>query len=103
MLTIRRKFDYFGAVLVLVSGTTAGLGLMGVSDLSKSLSDGVILTKSLHYQSDADMMHDALRGDVYQALHAARENPGLRAEIEASLADNLKQFNSDVQRNLELS
>jgi methyl-accepting chemotaxis protein len=48
------------------------------------------------------MMHDALRGDVYQALHAARTAPSTRASIEEDLKKHLDNLKKDVADNKAL-
>jgi methyl-accepting chemotaxis protein len=57
-----------GVLLVVVVGAVA---LQGLSQVDTAVGDALVYTRALRNQGDADMMHDALRGDVYAARLAA--------------------------------
>ncbi|MBL8806758.1 MAG: methyl-accepting chemotaxis protein, partial [Rhodospirillales bacterium] len=88
---------------MLAIATTAGaggVGLWSVSTLNGHMDEVVDIAKALRRQGDADMMHDALRSDVYRALYAAEAAPDQRAEIEKDAAEHLDRFRVDMRDNL---
>src|SRR3712207_6276112 len=102
MRSIRAKFAAVAALLFVVSGGSGGVAIWGNGALSEALAQNTVLASALRSQGSADMMHDALRGDVYRALHAARTEPGARTEIEADLKKHLAQLKKDVADNKAL-
>ncbi len=92
-MTIRQRMlalsliGVFFVVLVGVIGYGAIARLDGVAH-------GLTRTGSaLRSQLEADMMHDALRADVYRAMLAATQpRPGERAAIQADTAEHVKLF-----------
>jgi len=54
------------------TATVGGVGWWGLQALSLTMDDTVIATQATQAATMGDMMHDALRGDVFQALMYAR-------------------------------
>ncbi|HZH50437.1 MAG TPA: methyl-accepting chemotaxis protein [Microvirga sp.] len=103
MRSLRAKFISITGLMLLV-GLGAGVGSMwGNAVLTDSISRNLVLAQATRNQGSADMMHDALRGDVYRALHAARVEPTLRPQIEADLKDHLAQLRRNVDENRGLA
>lgn len=73
-----------GILLVLIIGT---LSVYSKLKVDAALEANAVLTTALRNHSEADMMHDALRGDVYESVLAG--NRGDAAQIKESL----KEFN----------
>jgi methyl-accepting chemotaxis protein len=99
----RLRFLLMSAVLLSAAVGSAAIGFWSNSELSHSISESALLARVLRNQGDADMMHDAVRGDVYRALHAARELPSQRAEVEEQLAKHLAWFQRVTAENKALS
>jgi methyl-accepting chemotaxis protein len=62
-----------------------------------------VITTALRNQTDADMMHDALRADCLSALHAASTKDAAAAEeVKKELGEHTKIFREAVTANREL-
>jgi methyl-accepting chemotaxis protein len=102
MRSIRAKFAVVAGLLFTVSTASGWIGTWSNGALSEALEHNTVLASALRNQGSADMMHDALRGDVYRALHAARAEPAARAAIEADLKEHLEKLRKDVSENKAL-
>jgi methyl-accepting chemotaxis protein len=103
MRSLKAKFVIITS-LMLVVGLGAGISAVwSNAALTSSISKNLILAHATRNQGSADMMHDALRGDVYRALHAARVEPTLRPHIEEELNDHLAQLRQDIDENKRLA
>src|SRR4051812_33760775 len=92
MKTLRAQFIVITGLMLTV-GVGAGISaIWGNAVLTNSIAQNLILAQATRNQGSADMMHDALRGDVYRALHAARIEPTSRASINAELHNHLAQL-----------
>jgi methyl-accepting chemotaxis protein len=95
--TIRRQ------LLAMTLIGTAGTALMGAGaylGFTRSATGTEALvraTQAQRFQMDADMMHDAIRGDVLSALLAAarRDSAGWQ-EADASLVEHLARFRTSL-------
>ena len=103
MRSIRAKFTLVAAVMFVVTAASGWITSWSNGALTEALELNTILASALRNQGSADMMHDALRGDVFRALHAARAEPGARASIEADLKDHLETLREDVAKNKTLA
>jgi methyl-accepting chemotaxis protein len=89
---------------MLTVGLGAGISaLWSNAALTDSISQNLVLAHATRNQGAADMMHDALRGDVYRALHAARVDPTLRPRIHEDLNDHLAQLRRNIDENKGLA
>ncbi|MFN8548136.1 MAG: methyl-accepting chemotaxis protein [Candidatus Eisenbacteria bacterium] len=90
----------FALGLIAVIGITSRHELSGVA---KSIHEMSIMQSASRNQADADMMHDALRGDVMAALLAS-EGHGLatRAEVESDLRDHAEHFRDMIKEILAM-
>jgi methyl-accepting chemotaxis protein len=89
---------------MLTVGLGAGISaLWSNAALTSSISQNLILAHATRNQGSADLMHDALRGDVYRALHAARVDRTLRPDIEEDLNDHLAQLRRDIDESKKLA
>jgi len=81
MRSLRAKFVLITGLL-LVTGVGSGVSsLWSNAVLTESIAQNVILARATSNQSSADVMHAALKGDVYRALHAGRVEPTLRESV----------------------
>src|SRR5690606_16126287 len=84
-----------GLGLVLAMGTA---GYLTVSRLNQATAAITTDGSALRHQLQADMMHDALRGDVLSALMAGQQ-PGFaqQAEVEADLHEHADTFRTAIE------
>ncbi|TDP74032.1 methyl-accepting chemotaxis protein [Roseateles toxinivorans] len=85
-----------GAALALVVG---GIGLLASANLGTAIDDAIQSGQALQASQEADMMHDAIRGDGQLALFGAlQKSPERIAEAEKGLADHGATFNKALER-----
>lgn len=92
-LTVRQKLRFIGALGVLGIVAITALAVISQNRLSSAIDRQVVTARALKNQVEMDMMHDALRGDVYGALlaqsdeerNAARADVAEHAELMRSL------------------
>lgn len=101
------KARLFGAGLLALCGVLAtfGTGYYGLTQSNHGLEASITATSAVLNQKHADMMHDALRGDVLYALQTGPDGPAeLRREISADLASHVEDFtvSIDTLRSLDL-
>ncbi len=97
METVRAKLAALAAASLMVAlaiGVAGYWGIQGVDDdLASTAEAGVILRNHL----EADMMHDALRGDVLAALLAS--SPSERDQVRRDLAEHSRNFRERLLAN----
>jgi methyl-accepting chemotaxis protein len=102
-LTVRQK-------LMLLAGTTGVILLatavaveLAFARVTARNAEVAMITTAGDNHADADMMHDALRGDVLEALLAAKNSSAAGvANAAKDLADHEKQFRSAIAANKAL-
>ena len=96
-LTIRQKmlaFSLLGLVFVL---TVGGIGYAAVSRLADSAQRITATSSALKHQMQADMMHDALRGDALRAMLAgSRKEAAEQAPVQAEMDEHVKEFRTSI-------
>ncbi|HAF79680.1 MAG TPA: methyl-accepting chemotaxis protein, partial [Brevundimonas sp.] len=93
----------WGAVLLLSVGT-AGLGLKMNADLGDALDRATVSASILRNHMQADMMHDALRSDVFGALLSSDPANGVDpAEMKAGMKEHRETFEAAVAENTRLA
>jgi len=94
-MKLRSQILALGLSGALLAGLAGGIGLFTSSRLGDSLSAAVQGSHALHASQDADMMHDALRGDAQLALLGALEKNADRvAEAQTGLKEHAERFDS---------
>ncbi|MEY4428275.1 MAG: hypothetical protein RLZZ182_964 [Pseudomonadota bacterium] len=71
-MTLRHLLLSLAALSVGITTTVGAVGGWGLSALGHAMDDTVVATEATQNATMGDMAHDALRGDVYQALLAAQ-------------------------------
>jgi methyl-accepting chemotaxis protein len=71
-LTLRHRLITVTAMGLLFVTMIAGTGYWVITQITGAMSGIVTTSTALRQQMQADMMHDALRADVYAALYAGR-------------------------------
>ncbi len=91
-LSIRKLLIAYSVIAVVWVAVVGMVGYRSTSLISASLEDVANVQTAMRLQLDADMMHDAIRGDALGALLAARDG---QVEKEAEI---LKEFNGHLTR-----
>ena len=67
-MKLRNQILSLGLVGLLMACLVGGIGLFNAGRMADAIDDSVNMGSALHHSQEADMMHDALRGDVLLAL-----------------------------------
>ncbi len=104
-MTVRRILNTIVSVNLVMTLCVSALGFWGITVLSKELEEAAVSTQLLKLAGDADMMHDALRGDVFGALLSQSKLEGLPSadEVALDIKDHEKTFLDSVQELKELA
>ncbi|MEZ5702735.1 MAG: methyl-accepting chemotaxis protein [Burkholderiaceae bacterium] len=90
---IRGKLLGFSAMALTLVVAAGGAGWWAVDRLSEASKDVSVISEALKQQQSADMMHDAIRGDMLAAVLAAAQGDLARAkEVKAEEAEHSKTF-----------
>ncbi len=96
-ISIRSKFVFLGSALVFASFIMAFL----VYENLQLSAQGRIATVVIQRHMDADMKHDGIRGNVYQALLAAKiSDPGMLKDAQGTVNEMSAGFAKNVDENL---
>ena len=88
-MKLRTQILAFGLAGAALAAVVGGIGLVASSQLGGSIDDAVLAGAALQSSQEADMMHDAIRGDAQLAYIGALENDTARvAEAEKGLKDH---------------
>ncbi|HEU4826344.1 MAG TPA: MCP four helix bundle domain-containing protein, partial [Dongiaceae bacterium] len=101
-LSIRQKFFGFGGLMGAVAFVIGAIGYWGIVSQAEELGDVVVTSQALRNHMEGDMMHDALRADVINALHAALTDKSALTQIQADLDDHVKNFREHIDANKAL-
>jgi methyl-accepting chemotaxis protein len=90
-LRVRIKVNLLGLIGVGALILVGGVGIWGVKELSDAISQTSALTALTHHHMTCDMMHDAMRADVLQALRIGpKAQPQDKQEVLKDVADHAK-------------
>ena len=97
-LSVRGKLTAVAVVGLLFTLAISGSALVGFKRMTASHAASVVLSDAQRLFQDGDMMHDALRADVYRALlAAATDAPAAdRSAIAADTTGHATRFRSDI-------
>ena len=96
-MKMRTQILNFGLAGLALATLVAGVGFMTNRLLSSAIDATVMTGVALQASLQADMMHDAVRGDTQRALVGAlRGDTGLIDEAEKDLADHAQNFNDTL-------
>jgi methyl-accepting chemotaxis protein len=105
-MKLRTQILAFGLAGAALAAVVGGIGLVASSQLGGSIDDAVLAGVALQSSQEADMMHDAIRGDAQLAYMGALENDRARiAEAEKGLKVHAETFAAalDKLQNLPLN
>ncbi len=92
-MKLRTQIIGFGLAGTLLAGLTGGIGLYASSRLGGALDDAIQASVALQTSQEADMMHDAVRGDAQLAILGAMEkSPAQVAEADKGLKEHAETF-----------
>lgn len=94
--TISKQLIVFMAGSALLVVAIGAAGLHSAWRMSSSLADASLSTSAIRAQLEADMMHDAMRGDFYRALARGGADAGVAAEIRADLQVHAAKFREQL-------
>ena len=98
-MSLRTRLLFAGIAAVFAILVTAGVALYGMTRSNAGLDISITSTSAVLNQKQADMMHDALRGDVLFALVTGPDGPKEDQEaIKTDLADHVASFEESITR-----
>ncbi len=71
--------------------------LLSINKIKNAKNDITNASFALSYIQDADMMHDAIRGDIYRSLQIDKSNDDFVFEAKNELTAHLTTFNEDIE------
>ena len=95
--TIARKLTAFSLLSLAFVLVVAGTGGWAIASLTQAANDIADSNAALHSQMQADMAHDALRGDVLAALLAGtNQNAAAEPRIRAKMQQHMAAFRASL-------
>lgn len=99
-LTIAKKLLLMGALIVVSCAGLSLAGFWGLVQLEGTVASITVNTAAVRNHMQADMMHDALRGDVLEALRIGEKGTAEeKQEIQKELAEHVKKFQEALKEN----
>ncbi|HEY3149096.1 MAG TPA: methyl-accepting chemotaxis protein, partial [Dongiaceae bacterium] len=102
-MSIRQKFFGFGGLMAAAAFAIGAIGYWGIVSEAEDLGKVTVTSLALRNHMEGDMMHDALRADVINALHAALTDKDALVQIRTDLDDHVKNFRDHIDANKALS
>ena len=100
--TIRSQLLFFSCLSAALASIVGGIGYFVASRLHAGEEDLLVTVQAVQNHMQGDMMHDALRGDVFNALLAAQDGTEQRAAIAADVKDHGDTFRKALEDNDKL-
>jgi methyl-accepting chemotaxis protein len=98
-MKLRTQIIAFGLAGASAAALVGGIGLFASTRLGGAIDSAILSSQALQASQEADMMHDAVRGDGQLALFGALQNSPERIEEAAKgLNDHAKTFNDALAR-----
>jgi len=102
-MKLRTQIIALGLAGVLLAGAVGGIGLASTSALKGAIRESIQAGQALQASQEADMMHDAIRGDAQLAQFGVLEKNAQRVtEAEEGLATHSKTFREALAKLGEL-
>ena len=96
-MKLRNQVLGLGLLGVVMTALVGGAGLINASRLSDAFDESINVSLALSKSQEADMMHDAIRGDVLLTLLAAQKSDAAgMAEAEKGLKEHAENFTSNI-------
>ena len=98
-MKMRTQIITFGLAGTALAAMVGGMGLLSNARLGQELDASVVAGVALQASQQADMMHDAIRGDAQLALIGAlRNDPGPIGQAEKGLTEHAQIFRDTMSR-----
>ena len=99
-ISITRKMTIAALAVLFLVVTSSGAGMWVAVKLSGGLDRAMTSSHILRTHMGADMMHDALRADVYAALLSSDPDMGFSLEeVEKDFAEHRADFEKQISEN----
>ena len=96
-MKLRFQVLVLGFVGVLMAAMVGGVGIFGASRLAGAVDNAQIMGTALQKSQHSDMMHDAIRGDVFLAiLGAVNQDTAQLADAQKDLQEHSADFNKEL-------
>jgi methyl-accepting chemotaxis protein len=95
MLNLKSRFAFFCFLIGIVTSSIAGAGFYASSRMGRSIDQIADSAVAIRHHTVADMLHDALRADVYVALHRSAEG-GDAEDVAKETAEHASEFRERV-------
>lgn len=97
-MRIQTQFIALGVIGILLMLMVGGFSIYSKHKVDAVLEANAILTTALRNHSEADMMHDSLRGDVYEAVVAGLRNDAEHIkEVKKEFTEHAGNFRSRIE------
>jgi methyl-accepting chemotaxis protein len=98
-MKLRTQIVAIGLAGVVSAALIGFVGIIAETRSAESLEQSVNLSHALQASQQADMMHDALRGDAQRALLGVLQNDASQvADVEKDLAEHAQNFDEAIGR-----
>lgn len=101
-LNLRMRFAIIAFASGILAVGIAGAGIYQSGLTAEALKKSNVGASALQNQALADMMHDALRGDVYAAMYDAQVDPAAVNAVKAEVAEHAAELKGYVAANRAL-
>jgi methyl-accepting chemotaxis protein len=99
-MTLKKQILILSMGSLICLTLVASIGFLGASQLAQMIESSSVATTALRNHMQADMMHDALRGDVRGAwLIAAKQDKTPKDEMMKELEEHIDSFNKSIAEN----
>lgn len=100
-MTLRKKFIAFGVILLAMFVAVQGTQIWTKMLLVDAIHRQELIGKAIGNHTNADMMHDGLRADVFKALYLAHSNAGPDEKKKAldELSEHISEFRQHIADN----
>jgi methyl-accepting chemotaxis protein len=98
-MKLKTQILALGLAGVAMSVLIGGIGLFNTANAARDIEDAIHAADTLQASQEADMMHDAVRGDVLLALMGAMNKNNAQVK---EAQDGLKEHTANFLKNLEI-
>ena len=96
-MKFRNQILFLGFLGLLMASLVGGIGLFNANRLTLAIDESQRMAMAMENSQEADMMHDAVRGDVLLALLSGlTKDASQLAEAESGLAEHAATFNKSL-------
>ncbi|MBP8174973.1 MAG: hypothetical protein KAX74_01265, partial [Sphaerotilus sp.] len=97
-MKMRSQIIALGLAGVAAAAATGGIGLLSGRHLGGTIGDVIGTSQALQHSQEADMMHDAVRGDAQLAVLGALQNEPTRIdEAQKDLREHGQNFEQQLK------